>query len=108
MAMLWGCESWLSRTIWNGSSAGAVIDAVENLRSLATTTIASPAGAEAAGAEAAGAEAAGAEAEAPDPPEQAALMTARATRPGPRTRRFIGSDSLSDECGRDDSRPHCG
>ena len=32
--------------------------------------------------------------EPPDPPEQAAVMTARATRPRPRTRRFIGSGLL--------------
>src|SRR3990170_2752166 len=86
--MLWGADSWLSRTIWNDSSAGAAIDAVENLRSLATTVIAPPAGAEAAGAEAAGL------AVGPDPPEQAAVMVARATRHRPRTRRFIGSGLL--------------
>src|SRR5688500_13021290 len=89
MATLWGAASWLSRVIWNASSAGAVIAAVENLRSLATTTIASPAGAEAAGAEAAGLGV-----EPPDPLAQAAVMTARATRPRLRTRRFIGSGLL--------------
>src|SRR5687768_4357712 len=94
MAMLWGADSWLSRVIWNASSAGAVIDAVENLRSLATTTIASPAGAEAAGADAAGTDAAGLGVELPDPLAQAAVMTARATRPRLRTRGFIGSGLL--------------
>src|SRR5687768_16266589 len=91
MAMLWGADSWLSRVIWNAAPAGAVIDAVENLRSLATTTIASPAGADAAGADAAGADAAGLAVVPPDPPEQAAATAARATRPRLRTRRFIGS-----------------
>src|SRR5687768_6558858 len=96
MATLWGADSWLSRVIWNASPAGAVIDAVENLRSLATTTIASPAGADAAGAEAAGADATGADAAGleVEPPEQAAVTAARATRPRLRRRRFIGSGLL--------------
>src|SRR5687768_14095210 len=103
MAMLWGADSWLSRTIWNASSAGAVIVAVENLRSLATTTIASPAGAEAAGPDAAGLGV-----EPPDPLAQAAVMTARATRPRLRTRHFIGWGLLVGRAGRDRSRPRHG
>ena len=38
--MLCGAPSWLSRTIANGASAGAVTSVGENLRSFAVTTMA--------------------------------------------------------------------
>ena len=79
--MLCGTPSWLSKTISNGASAGALTSVGENLRSFAVTTMAFGS-----------TEPAGAAVPAEDP-EHAASTAARAPSPRMSVNRFMWMDT---------------
>ena len=81
IAMLCGTPSWLSKTISNGASAGALTSVGENSRSFAVTTMAFGS-----------TEPAGAAVPAEDP-EHAASTAARAPSPRMSVNRFMWMDT---------------